>query len=124
MNKKTKKATDTGLAVSLILIITAYITGDDRFLIGSGICLFTAMALPVAYRPLAPVWFGFSHVLGAVVSRIFFSVIFFLVATPMGLIRRVLGKDAMKRKSWKQSSESVFLERGESLTADHLTKPF
>lgn len=124
MNKKAKRATDTGLAITLILIIAAYITRDNRFLIGAGACLLTAMALPVAFRPLAPVWFGFSHVLGEVVSRIFFSVIFFLVATPMGLLRRVLGKDAMRQKLWKQSGESVFLERRGRLKAKHLTKPF
>ena len=124
MNEKSKRAVDTGLAITLILLIAAYFSRNDAFLIAAGFCLLACMAFPAVYRPLAPVWFGFSHILGAIVSRVFFTVVFFMVATPMGLFRRILGKDAMKQKLWKQSSDSVFLVRAGNLTENDLKKPF
>jgi hypothetical protein len=39
---------------------------------------------------------GVSYVLGRITSPIFTAVIFFLVLTPIGLIRRLLGNDSLR----------------------------
>ena len=43
------------------------------------------MTWPKAFKPLAVLWFGLSHVMSQVVSQIVLTVVFFLVVTPIGV---------------------------------------
>ena len=45
------------------------------------------------------------------VSKIILTLIFFLIVTPVGLIRRWTGADSLQLKKWKQGTDSVFVER-------------
>ena len=69
------------------------------------------------FSPLARVWFGFSHLAGTVASKVLLTLVFLVVTTPIGILRRMLGLDSMKRKIWKKGTRSVLIER------DHLCTP-
>lgn len=62
------------------------------------------LILGAALRPrglilaLYRLWMGLAVILGAVVSRIILTVVFYLVITPIGLIRRLTGWDGLKLK--------------------------
>jgi hypothetical protein len=125
IEKARKKYTDTGLAATLIVILVLFFVRDqDKLILVPAVLLLLVMVWPGAFKPLAPLWFGFSHFLGSVVSRIFFSLVFLIVATPVGLARRILGYDAMKLKLWKQDSGSVFTTRNHTYSPENLEKPF
>jgi multisubunit Na+/H+ antiporter MnhG subunit len=123
-NVSQSQSKDAGLALVLICLILAW-GGASRFflLLGIGFLLVT-MTAPVLFKPFARVWFGFSHALGTVVSRILLTILFFLLVTPVGIIRRMLGKDAMQTKSWKRSLASVFQNRDHLYTAQDLDHPY
>jgi len=115
--EKEQQAKDTGLATILILLIVVYITGQKIYVLSAIVALVLTMTWPAAFRPMSCVWFGFSHILGGIVSRIILGVIFVVVAVPIGFIRNILGADSMKLKEWKRSDESLFMDR------DHMYEP-
>lgn len=93
--------------------------------------LFIAMALhvvnmiwPQIYRPLAVLWFGLSDVLGAITSKISLSIVFLLFLTPVGILRRMSGKDSLKLRAFKADQGSVMLNRKHTFTAKDLEKPY
>jgi len=54
--------------------------------------------VPVILRPLYVPWMLLSLVLGWVMTRVLLSLTFFCMITPIGLVRRLLGKDSLNRK--------------------------
>lgn len=119
-----EQAKDTGMAMVLICLLLGYFGKFPKFLGVSIILLLLTMAVPKIFKPLAGLWFGLSHVMGQVVSKILLSLAFFLIVTPIGLIRRWMGADAMQLKKWKQGSESVFVERQGAIQDKDLLNPY
>jgi hypothetical protein len=115
---------DTGLVIVLILLLTAYWKGDLFFILLSIVTLVVAMTIPVVLKPAAVIWYYFSTALGNITNRIIFTIIFGVVLTPVGMIRRSLGYDPMKRKTWKNGSNSVFTERDHVFIPDDLNRPY
>lgn len=123
--KMTKdQSRDTGMAlVLLLLILYVYLKREGL--------LFSAMALhvlnmtrPQIYRPMAVVWLGLSHLLGTVVSKILMAIVFFAVVTPIGILRRLVGKDSLKRRAFKAGEGSVMLARNHLFTGRDLERPY
>jgi hypothetical protein len=68
------------------------------------------LVVPVAARAFHHFWMGLAAVLGYVNSRIILSLLYYGVFTPVGLVRRLLGRDPMKRRGPAQSSYWVTRE--------------
>ena len=120
----TSQSRDSGLALVLISLILAWGVSTRFFLLlGIGLLVVT-MTAPGLFRPFAKVWFGLSHALGTVVSRILLTILFYAMVTPVGFIRRLLGKDAMQLKSWKEGRTSVFQTRDHLFTNQDLDHPY
>ena len=66
-----------------------------------------ALVFPVCLKPIHKVWMKLGHVLGWINTRILLGLVFFAVVTPMGVVRRLLGKDSMGRQSSKLDSYRV-----------------
>jgi hypothetical protein len=62
--------------------------------------------------------------LGTVISKIILAVLFYLMVLPVGLVRNLLGKDAMQTKSWKKANDSVFRTRNHRFSAKDLDHPY
>ncbi len=118
------QARDTGMAMVLICLLFAYLGQRPSLVPLAIILLLLTMAVPQLFRPLAVFWFGLSHIMGNVVSKVILSVIFFLLVTPIGLIRRWAGKDAMQVRKWKQGRDSVFTAREGVILPEDLNNPY
>jgi hypothetical protein len=59
---------------------------------------FLAILMPPMSKPFYLLWMGIAFLLGSVMSRIVLSVIFFVVLTPVALVFRLMGRDALKKK--------------------------
>ena len=118
------KARDTGLAFVLLSLITIYFTKAYRLLPLPIALLIITMTWPVFFKPFVRVWFGLSHVIGTVMSKIILTVIFFVIVTPVGLIRRVFNADQMQLKRWKKNDGSIFRVRNCKLEAKDLEQPY
>lgn len=119
-----EQSRDTGMAMVLLLLLAFVFRKRLEFVYAAMALHVLNMVAPQLYRPVAMVWLGFSHLLGTVVSRIVLSIVFFLVVVPMGLLRKVTGKDPMKLRVFKASGESVMVERNHTFTARDLERPY
>ena len=118
------EAKDTGLAIILILLIIEYVKRPGWLTLGTMAVLVLTMTYPAALKPLGRIWFGFSHILGTIVSKIILSLVFFLIVTPIGLVRRISGADPMRNKLWKKGDESVLVKRNHHYSSEDLQKPY
>ena len=123
-NDLNNQAKDTGLALVLILLIIEYIKRPNWLTVAAMTVLVLVMTWPSLFKPLARIWFGFSHILGGVVSKVLLTLVFFIVVTPIGLIRKVFGADPMKLSIWKKSTDSVLVDRNHSYTKEDIEKPY
>lgn len=119
-----KQASDTGMAAVLILLLIGFFTGNDVYYKIAIPVLVMNMIWPMFFYPAAIVWLGFSHLLGTVMSKILLSIVFFLLVTPIGLVRRWLGKDSLKLKEFKKAKGSVMKERNYNFADKDLETPF
>ena len=118
------QARDTGMALVLVSLIVFFATREIRYVtIATGLLLLD-MISPSLFKPAAKVWFGLSHVLGTVMSKVLLTLVFFLVLCPMGLLRALLGKDPMRVRQFKQGTDSVFRVRDHVFTAADIEQPY
>ena len=119
-----QRAVDTGMALTLLCLIAALVTHKPGWVALATGVLVLNMTAPKVFGPASKLWFGLSAVLGAVMSRVILSLVFFLVLTPMGLIRRAMGKDTLKLAAFKKGTASVFVTRTGAFTPADLKTPF
>jgi hypothetical protein len=118
------RSRDTGLALVLVLLIAHLASGRDVLVTAALVVLVAAMTVPLLFRPLSVVWFGFSHLLGTVTSKVLLAAVFYLIVTPMGVLRRLLGHDSLRLRAFRQGTGSVMHERRHVYVAGDLEKPY
>jgi len=118
------QAKDTALAVILVLLLAMLFTGNEGYLPPAIGVLLLAMTWPAFFKGPARWWFGISRFLGTIVSKILLTVIYVVVATPIGQVRRLGGADAMRRKAWKKGTTSAFVERNHTYKAADVEQPY
>ena len=119
-----KQAKDTGLVFSLVALVIFFFFQEDFLLITSATLLAIALLLPVLLKPAAFLWYNLAEVLGFVSSRLLLSLIFFLVVTPVALVRRMLGVDRLVIKSNNQGAQTAFVEKNKKYSEQDLRYPF
>jgi multisubunit Na+/H+ antiporter MnhG subunit len=112
------------MALVLLSLIVWFLTRRDAFVQIAVALHVVNMTAPQVFRPAAVVWFGLSHVLGLVVSKVILAVVFFVVVTPIGLLRRMLGADAMQLKAFKAGHDSVMHQRNHTFTGKDIEAPY
>ena len=122
-NDRRRQARDTGMAATLILILVAYFGRRPEWLPAAAAVLLLTMVWPGVFGPLARLWFGLSHLLGTVVSRVILSLLFFVVVVPVGVLRRATGADPMALRDWRRDG-SAFRTRDHRFAAADLERPF
>ncbi len=118
------QAKDTGMAMVLICLLIAYFGERPRFAVLAILLLIVDMVWPLIFHYPAKLWFGLAHLMGAIVSRILLTVLFFGLVTPLGLLRRLGGADPMQLKKWKKGNDSVFKTRDHTYTAEDIEQPY
>lgn len=54
--------------------------------------------VPALLAPVYSAWMGFAKILSKITTPIFLGIVYFLIFTPVGVLRRLLGKDQLDRK--------------------------
>ena len=115
---------DSGMALVLLLLLVWLAVRQDVLVIAAMAALVVTMAAPRLLAPFAVVWLGLAHMLGIVMSAALFSVVFLVVVTPVGVVRRLLGKDTLQLRRFKAGHDSVMVRRDHLYTAGDLDKPY
>jgi hypothetical protein len=81
-----------------------------------------ALIYPALLKPVHKQWMKLGHILGWINTRIILGFVFYIVVTPIGLIRRMLGKDPMGRHL-KPETETYRIKR-DPRQPSHLRKQY
>ena len=119
-----KEMSDSGQALALICLVVLLLTDNRLWMWAALIVLVLNMASPSLFRWFAFLWLNFSLLIGGVVSKLIMALQFFLLVLPVGLVRRLMGKDAMGLRKWRQGGESVFVVRNHQYRPDDLRNPY
>jgi hypothetical protein len=119
-----EQAKDTGMALVLVFLFLWLYRRSDVYIGAAFAIHLVNMVVPQVFRPVAVVWFGLSHVIGTVASRVILAVIFFGVVTPIAVWRRAFGADSLKLKAFKAGSGSVMKERNHTFVGSDLEQPY
>ncbi len=123
-NLNLEKCKDSGLALVLICLL-CYISWPHKgFLAAAIVFQLLAMISPGAFKPFAIFWFMLSAILGAIIPRLILTLLFYVLVFPVGALRRLAGKDAMRQHLWHKGKDSVFRARNHRYTADDLETPY
>ena len=115
---------DAGMALVFGLLLVAVIWDKAGLVSWAIAALLALMVWPALFKPFAALWFGLSQVLGLVMPKVLLTLLFFLMVVPVGLIRRVSGKDSLKLRQFKAGQESVFRERMDMIKPEDLEQLF
>jgi hypothetical protein len=81
-----------------------------------GLMLLAALVAPTQLGPVEKAWMKLAHLISKVTTPLFMGVVYFLIFTPMGLVRRLLGKDSLRRDRkaatyWMPATPAGSMER-------------
>lgn len=119
-----KQASDTGMAAVLILLLIGLFTHNNLYYKIAIPVLVINMTFPMFYYPFAIVWLGFTHLLGTIVSKIILTIIYFIMVIPIGVFRRLLGKDSLQLSEFKKGNKSVMQTRDYTFLSEDIEKPY
>ena len=115
---------DTGMALVLLSLVLHVAFRRQGFVTAAIVLLVLTMGVPRVFGPAAVAWLGLSRVLGAVMSRVILTLVFVLVITPIGALRRLLGHDTLQLRRFKSGDGSVWWTRDHLFAPSDLEKPY
>jgi|MTBAKSStandDraft_1061840.scaffolds.fasta_scaffold00706_10 hypothetical protein len=118
------QAVDTGMALVLVCLLLGLFRDRPGWFVAAAALLVLNMTAPALFKPAARVWLGLAHLLGSVMSRVLLTLVFCLVVTPVGLVRRAMGRDSLRLKQFKKDDSSVFLVRDTTFAAPDVEQPY
>ena len=119
-----KQASDTGMAAVLILLLIGLFTHNNLYYKIAIPVLVINMTFPMFYYLFAIIWLGFSQLLGTIVSKIILTIIYFIMVIPVGVFRRLLGKDSLQLSEFKKGNNSVMQTRDYNFLSEDIEKPY
>lgn len=80
------------LSLVLVLVVLSLVLDVPGLAAGAAVVAFIGLASAAASTLLSAAWWGLTSLVGRLVSGAILALIFFLLVTPVGLLRRLLGK--------------------------------
>lgn len=115
---------ETSLIVVVLSIILGFVQNQSNWFIGAAVVAGVGLLAPKLLYPIAVAWFTLGNVLSKLVSPLLLTLVFLLIITPIGLIRRWLGRDSLQLRWPKPDNQSMFKERNHTFTAGDLKNSF
>ncbi len=119
-----EQSRDTGMGLTLLCLLIVQFKHAYKLVPLAMLFLIITMVWPKFFRPLAGLWFELSHLMGTFMSKVLLTVVFFVIVTPIGLIRRSMGADSLQLNKWKKNRDSVFLVRADLIDKKDLRAPY
>lgn len=100
----------------IFLIIAGYLWYHDGkplaiqiFLVLAVTFFAFALFMPIVLRPFNKAWYKLGLLMGRVVSPIVLGILFFILISPIAIVMRLAGRDALKLR--KQNVQSHWIDR-------------
>lgn len=119
------KNREFGMLVCLVLLIAVYVCQSQDMLHKAAIIvLIIALLCPVLYTPFTTLWFKLGELLSRITSIVILFILYFLVVTPVGWLRRIMRKDALCIHKFKTDQKSVFVAENKTYASTDLEKQY
>jgi hypothetical protein len=110
--------------VVLALIVAGLYNGNTLYYkIAVGILLLSMISVSLFY-PFTMFWLRLSEALGSITSKITLTTIYTLLVMPIGMFRKIAGKDSLKTRNFKTSKDSCFKTVDKTYVSNDLKFPF
>jgi len=91
------------------------------FLTLAAVLVLLSFVAPLVLVPIERAWMGIAHAISRVTTPIFMAALFFLVVTPLGLVRRAVGRRGLPQF---RSGETAWHRRAEGSRRSDLNRQF
>ncbi len=98
------------MALGGLLLWRGHEPAAFAFLLAGGLLISAGVAVPTRLGPIERAWMGMALAISKVTTPIFMSVVYFLVLTPVGLMRQAAGRNPLRRDA-SQSSHWIGRDR-------------
>jgi hypothetical protein len=112
------------VAVLMALLAAIYFKNDHNVILVALLLIMLTIVIPMVFYPFTAVWFGLARILAFVVPPVLLGILFFVMVTPLGLVRRMLRRDALRLRQFKKGKSSVMNNRDHLYTAADLKDTF
>lgn len=121
------------MAIMLVAVIPAIITWlNDWQITGAALIVGSAGAVilaagliaPLWLRPLYIVWMLVALVLGAIVTRIIIALVFYLLITPIGWVRRTFSKNGLPGFRPDSRKDTYWIKRDKEERSGQMEKQY
>lgn len=119
-----KRCGEFGLAAVMITLLLALYFKKELYVLLALMLTLITMTVPVILNPFAVIWFGFSKGLGVISTFVMMALVFFLIVAPVGILRKLMGKDSLKIREFKKSRQSVMVNRDHLYSAEDFLNTF
>lgn len=114
---------DTGEVFALVLLFFGLYYHFNYLFVLAFIVLLITTVMPSLLKPLAYIWLKITKILASIMPKIFFGLVFYVIITPIGLIRKALGYDSLNLQNNSKKLSSLIL-RNHTFTKNDLTSPY
>jgi hypothetical protein len=83
--------------------------------------LIASLAIPSRLGPIYRAWMGLAVVLSKITTPIVMGAVYFIVLTPIGLLRRLVGKNSLERPAARQS---FWISRADTIRPTSMERQF
>lgn len=118
-----QKSLEANLAIATGLLVLYYFWRNEYLLLAAILFSLIGLLIPSLAKYIATAWYKLAEVLGRINGTILLTVIFFLLLTPLALIRKWIGGSVIKKKQ-DATKDSYFLERNHEFTSADLKNPW
>lgn len=118
-----QKNMETGVLISLVLIYANVQLHMPATLFFVSVLLVTLL-YPMALSPITWCWFTLGEKISWLMSTVLLTGVFYLLVTPVAMVRRMAKIDKLKIHSFKKGRQSVFCVVDKTYDARYFTKQY
>ena len=83
-----------------------------------------ALLTPKVFYPISWILLTTGAILSLIIPKILLALVFYLIITPVAVLRRLTGRDNLKLKCFKEDKTSVFTERNKTIEPNDIINPY
>ena len=102
------------LAVGVLLWWRAHVAASVVVASLGLLLLLGGVLIPARLGPVHALWMGFALALSRVTTPVLMAIVYFIVITPIGLLRRAMGKSPIHARAW----DTGWVSRGRDSRSD------
>jgi len=115
---------ETGLILLFVDLLWIYYDFHNFQVIAGVVLVLILLLIPKVFFPLTWILIFCGKILNWMIPPIILALVFYLVIAPIGISRRLLGKDSLKLMGFKKDKSSLFSVRNKLFEREDILHPY